>query len=174
MCVSCSQLALKELACNKLKELGDPYCDYVPKLCSLNNAGGFTGVYGLSNATFANFANQRLSLNYGIWCVEEDKSAMVGNLLAKDKPVCRETPKTKLPQWLLDSEYYQDPKLMYAKEGYSGGLAGTNPAGWKTLGMGLPRPAPPPPYSPGMAPSPPPPKFPLPPKLPVDPDEALP
>ena len=71
---------------------------------------------------------------------------------AADKPVCKETPLTKLPQWLLDSEYYQDPKLMYAKEGYSGGLAGTNPANWKTYGLGLPRPPPPPPYMPGAAP----------------------
>ena len=48
---------------------------------------------------------------------------------------------------------------MYAEEGYSGGLAGTNPAGWKTYGLGLPRPPNPPPmeppfppFSPGMAP----------------------
>merc|ERR1719217_721230 len=109
-------------------------CDYVPKLCSLNNAGNADGVYGLSNATLANMANQRLSLQYGICCVEEDKSALEGNLLAADKPVCRATPKTKLPKWLLDSEYFQDPKLMYAEEGFSGGLAGTNPAGWKTYG----------------------------------------
>lgn len=27
----------------------------------------------------------------------------------------------------------------YAKEGFSTGLAGTNPAGWKNYGMGLPR-----------------------------------
>jgi hypothetical protein len=147
-----NELALKEAACGKLKELGDPYCDFVPKLCSLNNGGNAEGVYGLSNATFANFANQRLSLNYGICCVEEDKSSLQGNLLAADKPVCRDTPLTKLPKWLLDSEYYQDPKLMYAKEGYSGGLAGTNPANWKTYGLGLPRPPPPPPYMPGTAP----------------------
>ena len=82
-------------------------------------------------------------------CIEEDKSAVLNPdpkaaLLAQDKAVCRDTPLTKLPQWLLDSEYYQDPKGMYAKEGYSGGLAGTNPAGWKTYGLGLPRPSPPP------------------------------
>ena len=50
--------------------MGDDYCDYIPKLCSLNNAGNAEGVYGLSNATFANFANQRLSLVYGMCCVE--------------------------------------------------------------------------------------------------------
>merc|ERR1719478_2036194 len=59
-----NELKLRDVACAKLKELGDPYCDYVPKLCSLNN---------------------------GICCVEEDKSAMEGNLLAADKAVCRET-----------------------------------------------------------------------------------
>ena len=167
-----NEAALHQVACDKLKALGDPYCDYVPKLCSLNNAGNADGVYGLSNATLANMANQRLSLQYGICCVEEDKSALEGNLLAADKPVCRATPKTKLPKWLLDSEYFQDPKLMYAEEGFSGGLAGTNPAGWKTYGMGLPRPSPPPPYSPGMAPSPPPPTAPLPPARPKFDDDA--
>jgi len=161
-----NEAALRKVACEKLRELGDPYCDYVPKWCALNNGGNPEGVYGLSNATFANFANQRLSLNYGICCVQEDMSTREGNLLAADKPVCRATPKTKLPEWLLESEYYQDPKLMYASEGYSDGLAGTNPAGWKTYGLGLPRPAPPPPNSPGEAPSPPPPTAPLPPKLP--------
>jgi len=161
-----NEAKLRDVACAKLKELGDNYCDYVPKLCSLNNAGNPEGVYGLSNATFANIANQRLSLNYGVCCVEEDKSVLTGNLLAMDQAVCRDTPKTKLPQWLLDSEYFQDPKLMYAEEGFSGGLAGTNPAGWKTYGLGLPRPAPPPPYTPGNGPSPPPPTSPLPPKAP--------
>ena len=116
-------------------------------------------------------ANQRLSLDYGICCIEEDKTSITGNLLAQDKPVCRSTPLTKLPQWLLDSEYYQDTKLMYAKEGSSDGLAGTNPAGWKTYGMGLPRPSPPPPYEPGMAPSPAPLTPPKPPALPKFPGE---
>jgi len=161
-----NEAKLRDVACAKLKELGDNYCDYVPKLCALNNGGNPEGVYGLSNATFANFANQRLSLQYGVCCVQEDYSAAQGNLLAQDGAVCRETPLTKLPQWLLESEYFQDPKLMYAEEGFSGGLAGTNPAGWQTYGLGLPRPAPPPPYSPGMGPSPPPPTFPAPPKLP--------
>ena len=68
---------------------------------------------------------------------------------AADTPACRATPKTRLPQWLLDSEYFEDPKLMRAKEGYSTGLAGTNPAGWKTYGLGLPRPPSPPPQAPG-------------------------
>merc|ERR1719353_111912 len=94
---------LRKHACAKLKELGDPYCDFVPKLCSLNNAANPEGAYGLSNATFANFANQRLSLQYGVCCVEEDPTALEGNLLAADKAVCRETPLTKLPKWLLDS-----------------------------------------------------------------------
>jgi len=138
-----NEIALAKTACDKLKELGDDYCDHIPKLCSLNNAGNPEGVYGLTNTSYAQFANQRLSLQYGICCVEEDLKC-AGDLTglckgAADRPVCRSTPKTKLPQWLLDSEYYQDPKLMYAKEGYSTGLAGTNPAGWKNYGMGLPR-----------------------------------
>ena len=92
--------------------------------------------------------------------MEEDKS---GRLTAQDKPICRSTPHTKLPQWLLDSEYYQDPQLMYGKEGQSSGLAGTNPAGWKTYGMGLPRPPPLPPTPPL------PPVLPLPPLPPLEP-----
>ena len=36
---------------------------------------------------------------------------------------------------------------MYAKEGYSSGLAGTNPAGWQTYGQGLPIPPTPPPLA---------------------------
>jgi len=142
-----NQLALAKLGCDTLKSLGDNYCDYIDKLCSLNNAGNRHGVYGMSNTTIAQFANQRLSLQYGMCCIEEDTSGLYDKAkaaTAKDRAVCRSTPKTKLPQWLLDSEYYQDPKLMYAKEGYSDGLAGTNPAGWKTFGMGLPRPSPPP------------------------------
>ena len=58
---------------------------------------------------------------------------MVGNLLAKDKPVCRETPKTKLPQWLLESEYYADPPQ--GEEGYTG-VAGFLPAGGEDLRAG--------------------------------------
>jgi len=177
-----NQAALAAKACETLKtQFGDPYCEYIPKLCSLNNAGNAEGVYGLSNTSIAQFANQRLSLQYGTCCIEEDKSALAcGNdpiciaaksALAKDKPVCRSTPKTKLPQWLLDSEYFQDPKLMYAKEGFATGLSGTSPAGWKTYGMGLPRPSPPPPWSPNAAPSPPSPAPPTPPKLPQLADE---
>jgi len=159
--------ALAKTACDALKSMGDPFCDYIPKLCALNNAGNPTGVYGLNNVSVAQFANQRLSLQYGTCCIEEDKSALecgddakcilAKSKVAADKPICRSTPKTKAPQWLLDSEYFQDPQLMYAEEGFAGGLAGTNPAGWKTYGMGLPRPSPPPPYSPGDAPLPPPP-----------------
>ena len=37
-------------------------------------------------------------------------------LTARVDPLTAQTPKTKLPQWLLDSEYFQDPKLMYAEE----------------------------------------------------------
>merc|ERR1719409_1380850 len=107
----------------------------------------------MTNLTVAQFANQRLSLQYSVCCIEEDKSCACPSLTpeglcipdpdplcaASDVPTCRATPKTALPDWLLQSEYFQDPKLMYAKEGYASGLAGTNPAGWKTYGMGLPR-----------------------------------
>jgi len=152
-----NQVALANTACNKLKALGDDYCDHVDKLCALNNGGNREGAYGMTNVTVAQFANQRLSLDYGVCCIEEDKTCLGSKdplCAAADKPKCRDTPHTKLPQWLLDSEYYQEPKLMFAKEGYADGLAGTNPAGWKTFGMGLPRPPPPPPYMPGMAPEP--------------------
>merc|ERR1719502_1299953 len=112
--------ALAKTACDALKALGDPFCDYIPKLCSLNNAGNPTGVYGLNNVSVAQFANQRLSLNYGHCCIEEDKTDLdpdpLKALLAADKPVCRKTPHTLLPKWLRESEYYEDPKLMYAKE----------------------------------------------------------
>jgi len=142
-----NELALAKKACDQLKSLGDDYCDHIDKLCALNNAGNPEGAYGLTNTSVAQFANQRLSLQYGQCCVEEDKSCIdevmsptgTGLCKAQDKAVCRHTPKTKLPEWLLESEYYQDPKLMYAKEGFSTGLAGTNPAGWKNYGMGLPR-----------------------------------
>jgi len=153
---------LVKTACDKLREFGDDYCDYVPKLCSLNNAGNPEGAYGLSNASIANMANQRLSLVYGTCCVEEDKQCvgvpvpddpLAPPCAAADRPVCISTPKTKLPKWLLESEYFEDPKLMRAKEGFSAGLAGTNPAGWKTYGMGLPRPPPPPPSAPPAEPA---------------------
>lgn len=137
-----NSIALANKACSQLKSLGDDYCDHIPKLCALNNAGNPDGAYGMSNVTIAQFANQRLSLFYGQCCVEEDKHCVddvKGGCSASDKPTCRDTPTTKMPQWLLDSEYFQDPKLMYAKEGFSSGLAGTNPAGWKNYGMGLPR-----------------------------------
>lgn len=152
-----NQWALASTACDRLRALGDDYCDAIPKLCALNNAGNKEGLYGLGNTSVAQFANQRLSLNYGQCCIEEDKAGSAAALLdptvvAADKPVCRSTPNTKLPKWLLESEYYEDPKLMYAKEGFATGLAGTNPAGWETYGLGLPRPPPPPPFMPGMAP----------------------
>jgi len=137
-----NQVALATAACKKLKEFGDDYCDYVPKLCSLNNAGNPEGVYGLTNTSIAQFANQRLSTVYGTCCILEDKTCLGSDdplCPASDKPICRSTPLTRLPEWLLKSEYFEDPKLMYAEEGFSGGLAGTNPAGWKTYGMGLPR-----------------------------------
>ena len=57
-----NQHALAEKACTMLKSLGDDYCDHIPKLCSLNNAGNPEGVYGMTNVTVAQFANQRLSL----------------------------------------------------------------------------------------------------------------
>ena len=153
---------LAKHACDKLKAMGDHYCEHIPKLCSLNNAGNPEGAYGLSNATIANMANQRLSLQYGICCIESDNHCLLDTSVDElgmptckpsDRAKCVDTPKTKLPDWLLESEYYQDPKLMYAKEGFSSGLAGTNPAGWKTYGMGLPRPPPPPPSAPPMAPA---------------------
>ena len=145
-----NQVALANRACDELRKFGDNFCDKIPKLCSLNNAGNPEGAYGLNNVSVAQFANQRLSLYYGTCCIEEDKSLAVDELgasLAQDKAVCRKTPKTKAPQWLLDSEYFQEPKLIDAKEGFSGGLAGTNPAGWKTYGTGLPRPPPSPPMT---------------------------
>ena len=55
--------------------------------------------------------------------------------LANEVAACRDTPKTKLPQWLLESEYYADPPQ--GEEGLATGVAGTNPAGWKTYGLGL-------------------------------------
>lgn len=128
-----NEVALARIACDKLRSLGDPFCDYIPKLCSLNNAGNPVGVYGMSNVTVAQLANQRLSLNYGHCCIEEDRS--VG---AVDKPSCRSTPHTKLPQWLLDSEYYQEPAAVFAEEGSASGLPGTNPSGWRTYGRGFP------------------------------------
>ena len=44
------------------------------------------------------------------------------------------------PEWLRESEFFKDPPV--GKEGESTGLAGTNPAGWKTYGRGLPPPPP--------------------------------
>ena len=50
----------------------------------------------------ANLARQRLSLVHGTCCVEEDKTVDPATglpaLTAADKPTCRETPSTKLPQ----------------------------------------------------------------------------
>jgi len=135
---------MAKVACDKLRSLGDNYCDTVPHLCSLNNAGNPEGVYGLSNATIANMANQRLSLVHGICCIEQSKEIdPITGAPVDETATCRETPKTKLPAWLLESEYFQDPPM--GEEGASGGLAGTNPAGWKTYGRGLPPPPPSPP-----------------------------
>jgi len=119
---------LMEAACAKLDELGDHYCDTVPHLCSLNNAANPTGTYGLTSGQIANMANQRLSLNHGICCIDNTN-------LANEHASCRSTPATKLPKWLLDSEYYKDPPV--GEEGAATGVAGTNPAGWKTYGLGL-------------------------------------
>ena len=104
--------ALAKIACDRLRGLGDSYCDYIPKLCSLNNAGNPEGVYGMSNVdprfapclppatnpakhlathpathpatqvTVAQFANQRLSLRYGMCCVEEDTRCIAAGLTA--------------------------------------------------------------------------------------------
>jgi len=143
--------ALVEAACSKLYELGDNYCDTIEHLCSLNNAGNPEGIYGLSNASIANMANQHLSLVYGVCCIEEDLSRNATSGLplptTHDRAVCRSTPTTQLPQWLLESEYFRDPPV--GEEGYSHGMMGTNPANWKTYGLGLPRPpSPPPPFAP--------------------------
>jgi len=119
---------LFDVACAKLVELGDSYCDTIDHLCSLNNAANPTGTYGLTYGQKANMANQRLSLNYGVCCIDNAN-------LANEHAECRDTPKTKLPQWLLDSEYYKDPPV--GEEGLAKGVAGTNPAGWKTYGLGL-------------------------------------
>lgn len=119
---------IKEAACAKLYAIGDDYCDHVEHLCSLNNAGNPEGTYGLSNAMIGNMANQHLSLVHGICCIDNHN-------LANEHAACHLTPKTKLPDWLLESEYFQDPKQ--GKEGKATGVAGTNPAGWKSYGRGL-------------------------------------
>ena len=142
---TCGAATLKKLACDTLYEMGDDYCDHIEHTCSLNNAGNPEGVYGLSDASLANMANQRLSLYHGMCCIDAlgplDKKG-----LAVDRPICRHTPKTRLPAWILESEYFQDP--VQGPEGFSSGLAGTNPAGWKTYGMGLPYAPPNPPQAP--------------------------
>ena len=51
--------ALAKVACDKLHSLGDSYCDHVPKLCSLNNAGNPTGMYGMNNQTVAQLARRQ-------------------------------------------------------------------------------------------------------------------
>ena len=122
------EAAIFATACAKLKELGDDYCDHIPHLCALNNAANPGGTYGLSDGQKGNMANQRLSMNYGVCCIDNSD-------LANEVAACRDTPKTKLPQWLLESEYYADPPQ--GEEGLATGVAGTNPAGWKTYGLGL-------------------------------------
>ena len=121
------EAAIFATACAKLKELGDDYCDHIPHLCTLNNAANPGGTYGLSDGQKGNMANQRLSMNYGVCCIDNSD-------LANEVAACRDTPKTKLPQWLLDSEYFQEPRQ--PEEGLSTGVAGTNPAGWRTFGRG--------------------------------------
>ena len=77
------------------------------------------------NGTQVNLANQRLSLYHGVCYIDNVD-------LANEHASCHDTPKTMLPQWLLDSEYFQEPKQ--PEEGLSTGVAGTNPAGWGTFG----------------------------------------
>jgi len=125
------------VACQKLRELGDEYCDTIPHLCSINNAGNPESPYGLSNGSIANMANQRLSLYHGTCCIEQAAELNKTSLAPMwERATCRETPLTKAPEWLLESAFFQDPPV--GKEGSSHGLAGTNPAGWKTYGTGLP------------------------------------
>jgi hypothetical protein len=137
-----NEIHLATTACAKLYALGDDYCDHIDHLCSVNNAGNRFGAYGLTNMSIAQFANQRLSMYYGVCCIEEDKSCLgedplTSTCVASDKAICRDVPLNKLPDWLLESEYFHDP--VQGAEGFSSGLAGTNPAGWKTFGMGLPK-----------------------------------
>ena len=115
-------------SCAKLAELGDGYCGTIDHLCSLNNAANPTGTYGLSYGQKANMANQHLSLVHGVCCIENSD-------LADEHAKCRDTPKTRLPEWLRESEYFKDPPV--GEEGKATGVAGTNPAGWKTYGLGL-------------------------------------
>ena len=156
---SSGEEAILAVSCARLRELGDDYCDRIPYICSLNNAANPTGTYGLEagfqaiaplpapvslprpfwchsppidpsarNGPQANLANQRLSLYHGVCCIDNVD-------LANEHANCRDTPKTKLPQWLLDSEYFQEPRQ--PEEGLSTGVAGTNPAGWRTFGRGM-------------------------------------
>ena len=69
-----------------------------------------------------------LSLVHGVCCIENSD-------LADEHAKCRDTPKTRLPEWLRESEYFKDPPV--GEEGKATGVAGTNPAGWKTYGLGL-------------------------------------
>jgi len=121
------QKLIFEQSCERLFELGDDYCTHIDHLCSMNNAANPTGTYGLDVGQKANMANQRLSLNHGICCIDNSN-------MADEHLNCHPTP-TKLPQWLLDSEYYQEP--FQDAEGAATGVAGTNPAGWQTYGRGL-------------------------------------
>lgn len=104
---------MAKVACDKLRELGDDYCDTIPHLCSLNNAGNKEGVYGLNNVTVANMANQHLSLVHGVCCVDQSKEAdpKSGSPLW-EKAVCRDTPLTRLPDWIRESEYFKDPPVV--------------------------------------------------------------
>lgn len=73
-------------------------------------------------------ANQHLTLVHGHCCINNVD-------LDHEHADCHATPRTKLPAWIRESEYFKDPPV--GEEGGATGVAGTNPAGWKTYGMGL-------------------------------------
>jgi len=114
--------------CTKLAAMGDDYCSTIDHLCSTNNAANPTGTYGLSYGQKANMANQHLSLVYGYCCINNWN-------MADEHADCHHTPKTQLPKWLRESEYFKDAPV--PKEGLATGVAGTNPAGWINYGRGL-------------------------------------
>ena len=119
-----------EESCKLLDSLGDDYCSTIDHLCSINNAANPTGTYGLTYGQRANMANQHLTLVHGHCCINNVD-------LDHEHADCHATPKTKLPEWIRESEYFKDPPV--GEEGGATGVAGTNPAGWKSYGMGLPR-----------------------------------